>query len=219
MGLRVALVIAVSLATAQPGASQEKVGCTDLPLYSSSASELRATTSPDGQKHLTIRADGSHLSYIVRTDKGYFTARLRGFRAEVLWSPDSSSFAVNQTEGGGGIGQRTYVFFVRRNGLQRMDVSSPVEKAFGAPVKCEVRVPPNIAVLQWLDSKNILMVAEIVNESLCKCSGTFKAYKLSLPNLKILESYTQSETRRLFPNALGCELRGADDACARSWQK
>ncbi|HJX83595.1 MAG TPA: hypothetical protein VJ723_04545 [Candidatus Angelobacter sp.] len=219
LSLRGVFGIAVVFVTIQPGASKVKAGCADVPLYSGYASEMRATKSPDGKNLLTVDADGSHLSYVLKTDKKYFRIRMRGLRTEVLWSPDSSSFAVNQTEGGGGIGQRAYIFYLRGNRLQRVNVSLPVEKVFGAPVKCEVRVPPNTAVLQWLDSKSILMVAEIANVSVCKCRGTFRTYKISLPNLKVLESYTQSETKRLFPNALGCELRGADDVCAKSWQK
>ena len=93
-----------SATPAEPGYAQsgakEKAACADFPLYSSYGSELSAIKSPDGKKLLTVRAGGSHLSYIVRTDSGYFTARMRGFRAEVLWSLDSRSFAVNQTEGG-----------------------------------------------------------------------------------------------------------------------
>jgi hypothetical protein len=148
----------------------------------------------------------------------HFKERLSGWRTEVLWSPDSKAFAANQTVGGGGIGQRTYVFYLTVDGLRKIDVSATVEKSFGSPVKCEVPAAPNTAILKWLDSKRILVVAEVVPVSICKCSGTFQTYEVSLPDLEIVHVYTQAETRRRFPDALGCELRGADDRCARSWQ-
>jgi hypothetical protein len=148
----------------------------------------------------------------------HFSARLSGWGTEVLWSPDSRAFAANQTEGGGGIGHRTYVFYLTDNGLRKVDVSAPVEKVFGSPVKCEAPVSPNTATLKWLDSKRILVVAEVVPVSICECGGTFQTYELSLPYIEIVQVYTQAETRRFFGGALGCELRRADDRCARSWQ-
>jgi len=203
-----------------------KVGCAKEPLYARYASTEGTIQSPDGTKTITAQLvesdkdpDGLHIGYRLHIGQKQFGARIDGFRTEVLWSPDSKSFAVNQTEGGRGIGQRAYVFYVKRNGLQRLDVSAPIEKTFGSPVKCEVPVPPNTAVIRWLDPNRILVVAEVVNVSICKCPGTFRTYELSIPNLKIIRRYTQSETKRRFSDVLGCELRDADDKCAQKWQK
>src|SRR5262249_53494850 len=205
---------------------ENKVGCGKEPLYARYGSERETTQSPDGTKSLTAERvesdkdpDGAHIRYRLQIGQKQFSARIDGVRSEVLWSPDSKSFAVNQTEGGGGIGQRAYIFYVKRNGLQRLDVSAPIEKAFGSPVKCEVPTPPNTAVLQWLDPKRILVVAEVVHVSICECLGTFQTYELSIPNLRIIRRFTQSETKRRFGDALGCELRDADDVCAQKWQK
>lgn len=168
----------------------------------------------EDEKHTT----GSYITYYWPGGGKQLTVRLDGFGTEVLWSPDSSAFAVNQTEGGGGIGQRAYIFYPEKNHLHKIDVSAPVEKVFGSPVKCEVRVPPNTAVLNWLDSDRVLVVAEIVHVSICKCSGTFKTYEVSRRPLRVVRAYSQAETKRRFADSLGCELRGADDACAKTWQ-
>jgi len=203
---------------------EKKVGCWPEPLYSAYALEGMTVNSPDGKNRLTVKIlhDEKHpdgdISYRVAVGGKHFSSRLGGWDTEVLWSPDSKAFSTNQTEGGGGIGHRAYVFYLTDVGLRRVDVSAPVEKAFGSPVKCEVPVPPNTAILKWLDSKRILVVAEVVPVSICKCSGTFQTYEVSLPDLEILRVHSQAETRRLFGGALGCELRGADDRCARSWQ-
>ena len=53
-----------------------------------------------------------YVSYRVTDGDNRFSARLSGWRTEVLWSPNSQAFAANQTEGGGGIGQRAYVFYL-----------------------------------------------------------------------------------------------------------
>lgn len=206
-------------------AVDNKVGCGKEPLYSRHGLMGRQIKSPDGQSELTIEnlrddkdPDG-YVSYHVTVGEKQFSERLSGWRTEVLWSPDSKAFAVNQTDGGGGIGQHAYIFYVEENGLRRVDVSPSVEKAFGSPVKCEVPVPPNTAIIQWLDANRILVAAEVVPVSICECRGTFKTYELSLPNLEILHVYGQAESKTLFGDELGCELRDADDSSAKSWQK
>jgi len=219
----VVLIVQVIFSVAICSAIDKPQNCAGQPLYSSHGVESGPVTSPDGQKIVTMeRKEGKpddYTIYHVQVGSKQLKARLTGFRTEILWSPDSKSFAVNQTEGGGGIGQRAYVFYIKSNHLHKIDVSTPVEKEFGRPVKCEVGVDPNTAVLEWLDPKRILVVAEIVNVSICKCPGTFMTYELSFPDLRILQIYSQAETRRRFSRSLGCELRPADDSCARTWQK
>jgi hypothetical protein len=202
-----------------------KVGCEKEPLYSRHGSTNTQVKSPDGLSELTIAklrddndVDG-YVSFSVSVGEKHFSARLSGWRTEVLWSPDSKAFAVNQTEGGGGIGQHTYIFYLGENDLRRVDVSPPVEKAFGFPVKCEVPVPPNTAIIQWLDSNRVLVAAEIVPVSICESRGTFKTYELLLPDLVIQHVYGQAESKTMFRDALGCELRSADDSSAKAWQK
>jgi hypothetical protein len=209
-------------------AHAQKGLCVGKTLYARHAIDGDVTVkSPDGKKSVTTRRvdgdpkdlDGWRTSIVFQAAGKRFAASLPGFRSEVLWSPDSQSFAVNETVGGGGIGQRIYVFYVERSQMRRVDVSPAVEKAFGSPVKCEVHVPPNTAILEWLDSQHVLVVAEVVPVSLCDCPGTFKSYEVSLPNPRVLRSHTESGTKQLFAGSLGCELDDADDACAKQWRK
>jgi len=221
-------ILAVLLAASLGLSADQKNSCPDGPhtLYSKRAvsldSGLERLKSPDGSKLLTVRTvqdskdpDGSHISFTVSVAGKKFSARLLGFNAEVLWAQDSSAFAVTQTEGGGGVGYRVYVFYVGETGLKKVDVSRIVEKAFGTPVKCEVSVPPNTGFVDWVDgSDRILVAAEVIPVSLCQCSGMFKIYELSLPDVRILHTYSQIEAKKKFSNLLGCELHDADDKCA-----
>ena len=178
--------------------------------------------SPDGKKVLLARTiqddrdpDGMHISYTVGVAGRTFTTRLLGFNGEVAWSPDSKAFAVNQTEGGGGLGTRVYVFFVEEDGLRKLDVSSPIEKDFGHPVQCEIEVPPNTGFISWRsDSSALLVAAEVVPVSICKCMGTYRVYETSLPSLTIKQTYAQPEAQERFKGLLGCELRDRDDSCS-----
>lgn len=158
------------------------------------------------------------MSISARIGKEQLKTRLDGFEAEILWAPGSRAFAVNETEGGGGFDQRAYVFMIEHTGLRKLDVSTPVEKAFSQPVKCELAIVPNTAILAWLNPKRVLVAAEVVNVTVCEHMGTFLTYEVSLPDLKILRRHTQAETRKQFGRFLGCELQAGDDRSAARWQ-
>ena len=225
--------LAVLLAASIGLPASQKHSCPEGPhtLYSkravSAANGLEGLKSPDGTKFLTVRLvedeknpDGSYLSFTVSIAGKKFSTRLPGFGAEVLWAQDSSAFAVTQTEGGGGIGYRVYVFYVGENGLKKVEVSGAVEKAFGTPVKCEVPVAPNTGIVDWVSgSDRILVAAEVVPVSICQCSGTFKVYEVSLPDVRILHAYSQVEAKQKFSKLLGCELTDADDNCWKGTAK
>jgi len=193
----------------------------DHTLYSWHASVFpRTLKSPDGQKSLiTERLPGTDdnegsLRYTVQAGIQRFSAELPGFDTEVTWSPDSSAFAVTETEGGGGIGYGAYIFRIGERGLQKMDLSPLAAKAFGSPVKCEVPIAPNVGFIGWLDSHRVLVAAEVVPVSICPCSGMFAAYEIRLPEAVIVRRYSQIEAKQKFWGFLGCELRDADDGCA-----
>jgi hypothetical protein len=193
--------------------------CAGQPLYAKHATiETGRIKSPDGSKTLLVKSlydekRDQYVSMILHDGKSTYVARLAGWAPEILWSPDSSRFAVNQTVGGGGIGQEAYVFSVIAGRLRRIDVFRPLEKAFGSPVKCEVPVPPNTAIIKWLDANMVLVIAEVVPVSICKCSGSFRSYVVSLTDLSIKRSYSQAETTRFFSDSLGCELQNPQSAC------
>jgi hypothetical protein len=202
--------------------------------YSSKASSLNSASehavsvrSPDGQKIVIARtiygnkaSDEFHISYGVHIAGKRFRTRLPGFNGEVAWSPDSKAFAVSETEGGGGIGARVYVFFVDADGLQKLDVSEPIEKDFGHPVQCEVKVPPNTGVVSWgSDSSTLYIAAQVIQVSLCKCMGTFRVYEINLPSLTIVRAYSQKESEKRFKGLLGCELRDINDSCVKQLEQ
>ncbi|MGH9773785.1 MAG: hypothetical protein ACRD50_02430 [Candidatus Acidiferrales bacterium] len=191
------------------------------PLYSKRASTIEKgeLRSPDGQKILKVtripdisdRTEGQ-LHFIVKARSKQYSADLAGFAAEVTWSPDSSAFAVTQTEGGGGIGYRVYIFYIEPNELRKLVVSDLIVRAFGTPVKCEVPVPPNTGFVAWLGGSNrVLIAAEVVPVSICECSGMFRVYEVRLSDLRIVKSFDQSHAKKKFADVLGCELINAKE--------
>lgn len=198
--------------------------CSSGPLYAARAAQgQRSIASRDHTKRLEINQtqdeNGQQFtSFAVTAGAQRLSAKLKGWDAEVLWSPQSDAFAVNQTQGGGGIGERTFVYYIKAYGLRRLDISPHINKVFGSPVKCEAPVQPNTATIRWLDSRHLLVAAEIVPVSICKSAGTFITYEVEVPAGRIMRRHTQEQTKQLWSNDLGCELRKASDASALSWQ-
>ncbi len=221
--IRALIQTAMLLAVAVTATAQIKTSC-DISgphtLYSQKAAVLEKgdIKSPDGQKTIKVtrvpnppRDTEGQLRFTVTAGGKSHSAVLDGFDAEVSWSPDSSAFAVTETEGGGGIGYRVYVFYVEPERLRKLTVSGPVEKAFGTPTKCEVAVPPNTAFVTWLGGTDrVLIAAEVVPVSICQCSGMFRVYEVHLPDLQIINTFDQSVAKKKFWNVLGCELRDAE---------
>jgi hypothetical protein len=195
-------------------------------LYSSRAGFVdgaeKRLVSPDGDKTLIVsiahdeKSEAGHILLTVQNGVKTFGTKLSGFNAEVLWSPDSSAFFVTQANGGGGMGYRTDVFFLDENGLRSLDASALIEKAFNIPGKCEVRVRPNIAAVDWLTATRILVAAEVVPTSICKCMGTYSVYEMELGGqLKIMKHYSEVEAKKALWQSLGCELKNAPDKCTK----
>lgn len=229
MRVRAAIIVILICALIVP----PSVGQTRCPanrphtLYSRLAADLENdgkpinVQSPDGKNSVTgvvvedpKAPDGLVVRYTIHTGDAQFVTSLDGWGAEISWSPDFSAFAVTQTEGGGGIGYRVYVFYAGPSGVRKVDVSRIIEAATGFSSQCEVKVLPNTAVITWLSPRRLLVGAETVPVSICKCDGSFEAYEVSLPDVKIEKRYSQQEAKKKFWNQLGCELRDADDRCA-----
>jgi hypothetical protein len=176
----------------------------------------RTILSPDGTKSLSVSLlptlpdpEMIQLSYKIDLQGEPLEARLSGWDGEIAWSPDSSAFAVTQTEGGGGIGYRAYVFYPEPGGLRKVDVSKVIEKSAGHSPGCEIPVYPNTGVIEWLGPQRLLLAAQVVPVSICKCAGSFTAYEVTLPDPKIVKTYSEAEAKQLFGSSLGSELRQA----------
>ena len=218
---------AMLLAVAVPATAQVKTACdTSGPhaLYSQEASVIEKgdIRSPDGQKTIKVKRVPNppkgiegQLFFTVTAGGQSHSAVLEGFDAEVSWAPDSSAFAVTEAEGGGGVGYRVYVFYLEPEGLRKLMVSGPIEKAFGTPTKCEVAVLPNTGFVTWLGGADrVLIAAEVVPVSICQCSGMFRVYEVRLPDLQIINKFDQPVAKKKFWNVLGCELRDAESCPA-----
>jgi hypothetical protein len=162
-------------------------------------------------------ADGFPAKITVTTEQGQLAATIQfGLDAEVLWSPDSNSFAVTGSLQSANGPFQTDVFAIHGDQLERVSISRLITLTFGHPVKCGWPESPNVGAIRWVvPSQQILVAAEIVHHSNCDSFGTFKAYTVELAGPRILKTYNQLQTKRLFASDLGEELIQANDKCIR----
>jgi len=139
-----------------------------------------------------------------------------GVGIEAAWAPDSAAFFVTTSGGGRNGFYELVVYFVNGDTVSAIDLTPAIQKAFGHPVECQAEEPPNVAAAKWMpNSRELIAVAEIVGHSNCDSEGTFHAYRISLPEGRVITSYDQIEAKRTFGSDLGWEIRNAPDRCIR----
>lgn len=178
--------------------------------------------SPDRRTQIVARyseneGDDGHVTLVVRGALGHGRVRLGpGVGSEVLWSPDSRAFAVTTSDGGGNGLYRTLVVAGGQRGLLVHDLTPLVQRAFGHPVRCGWREPPNVGAVRWQGgTARLLVAAEIVAHSNCDSFGTFRVYEIDWRAGRITRRYDQLDAKRRYANSLGQELRAAPDLCVR----
>lgn len=165
----------------------------------------------------TEKTDGE-VTLRVRGKLGSGTVPLGpGVGSELLWAPNSRAFAVTTSDGGANGLYRAIVVAPGRGGLKVTDLSPLIRSAFGHPVKCGWPEYPNVAIVQWRDgSQKVIVAAEIIAHSNCDSFGTFKAYEVDWRARRITRTFDQIEAKRLFGRSMGIELRNAPNECIRS---
>ena len=203
--------------------SASKSAPTDNPSYSAKATYTdlgKAAKSPDGKMKAYVRPRGGASKYhpasvIVHTQHGKLVEKIQfGLDTEILWSPDSQSFAVTGSVEGANGRYEASVFYVRDDHLEQVELTSLITHVFRHPVKCGWPELPNVVAVKWLNpSQEILVAAQIIHHSNCDSFGTFKAYSIDLAQLHVVEAFDQMETKRRFAKDLGQELLQANDNC------
>lgn len=176
-------------------------------------------SSPDGKKRITAKYAEQQEAVLLEIRVPLFHAAFNigpGVQSAVEWSPDSSAFFVTTSDQGANGWYHTLIYFVDEESITEIDPTPLVLKAFGHPVKCGYLEDPNVGAIAWLNgSSDIVIAAEVIDHSNCDSFGTFKAYEVALPELKIVKTYDQIEAKKLFHDSLGWEIQDAPDNCIR----
>jgi hypothetical protein len=178
--------------------------------------------SPSGSARLTARwIEGGRDSGVQLTLEEQGTTLWSrkvtpGVGIEAAWAPDSKAFFVTTSGGGRNGFYGLTVYFLKDGAVSVLELTPAILKTFGHPVRCQSEEPPNVAGVRWTqDSRELIAVAEIVGHSNCDSEGTFRAYRVSLPEGRIIMSYDQIGAKQLFGGELGWAIRNAPDRCIR----
>ena len=227
-----AMVLAVTFVTAastSKNSAPYAAGATDLweqmwagvkdDANALSSGHTIVVTSPDGKKSVTASYAEKQEAVLLEVRAPSFHATVNigpGVQSAVKWSPDSKAFFVTTSDQGAEGWYHTVVYSVEEDSITEVDPTPLVLAAFGHPVKCGWFEDPNVGAITWLSSsERILIAAEVMGHSNCDSFGTFKAYEVALPELKIVKAYGQIEAKKLFRSSLGWEIKNAPDNCIR----
>lgn len=153
---------------------------------------------------------------LQRGGKAFWTTKVMpGVGIEIAWAPGSHAFFVTSSNAGLNGGYQLSVYFLNGTTVTHKDVTPVIYAAFGHPMKCGWTEDPNVAAVKWVTSARLIVAAEIVNHSNCDSYGTFRAYEVAVPEMRILKSFGQMEAKRLFARDLGEEIKNAPDDCVR----
>jgi hypothetical protein len=165
-------------------------------------------TSPDGR--WTIRGR-QHDVLLVHGSSNWTVPGLvltKPFM-ELLWSPDSTQFAINESDGNAAGTWIPHLYAVDENyGPVRVDLkgSGATKDAASLP-RCAAKEDANLAVVGWLAGrKQAMLVAEAPPRANCKNVGGLRGYRIDSRDGKLLETLPESRVRGEWRKWTGCRF-------------
>lgn len=187
--------------------------------------------SPDGSFTVKRIQGPSGSQWAIDTGHGLIQVNTEDWPCpEFLWAPDSKSIAVTYSDGGNIGNFHVSIYHVKLENKEPnvasfktgpwlfmfpIDITGLATEDFLSTYpKCYSPEEPNAGAVSWGDDSTKLLIAEeVLPHSNCDDMGTFALYELSVPDGKILKKYSQLEGKRVFGEALGSELKNAEDDC------
>jgi hypothetical protein len=124
---------------------------------------------------------------------------------EVVWAPNSLSFAVNASDGGAVGTWDTTIFELHADGaISAFFVSSLVRRAASQFARCDSPEVLNVALVGWEGNGAIAhVVAEVPPHSSCKNMGSLQGYRIDVKSKKILGRLSDFGLRKRWRGELG----------------
>ena len=136
--------------------------------------------------------------------------------AEFAWAPDGRTFYLTQSENRAGVqGYYTLVVRVVKGRIVRaLDVNRIIQHEFNRHHECvaydargkRYSEESDIGAVKWVDSDQLLMVAETTYDSDC-ARGYFAGYLVSLSQQKVVRRYSAGELMPAWSDAIGKRLK------------
>jgi hypothetical protein len=164
------------------------------------------TISPNGDYSISGSTDG--LSLISMGISSHLSILINPPLTEVLWAPDSRSFAINVSDGGLVGTWESYIYLIDDKGHPMpLDIQQLIMPIANKILKCDPKEEANIGIAAWLNgSKDVLLIAEVPPHSSCQNMGAIIGFRISIESKKIIERISEVELRKNWRHALGCRF-------------
>ena len=174
--------------------------------------------SPNHRRKITARpsTEGDTTLFAVDENEREFAIDSDAWPCpEIGWSPTSDLFFVTYSDGGSVGTYHVSAYRFADANLMKIDPTPAVRRDFQRRYpNCFSPEQPNIAGIAWsADATRLLVAAEVLPHANCDDMGTFALYAVAVPDGKIIDRIPQVIAKALLHDALGPELRGADDRC------
>jgi hypothetical protein len=164
--------------------------------------------SPDKRMELWI--DGSEGHVVRGSDRRSEVIPVQSL-AEVLWAPDSTAFALTESDGGSVGNWSVSIYNVATPSIARLAVADTAVRADYRQHVMKRACPgeePNVAAVSWMHgSEQLALVAEVPPHSSCREMGGVYGYVVGLPGGKIVRRLNDAEVRRAWSTDLGLRLQ------------
>jgi hypothetical protein len=208
-----ALVLATSVSSNAGVVRSEPVTRRDGAHWSADARELFPekrplpfrVPSPDGRSAIVM--ENSEL-LVESNGARIFHATVKA-PAELLWSPDSSAFAVTFRESEEEGAWSVRLFALAGESVSESDPTVAVTGDFLPRFKCADPEIPSVGAVSWLKgSSQLLLVARVPDPPGCTEAGAVRGYVVSAPGGRILSTLAEPDLKRTYRERLGRAFRG-----------
>lgn len=128
--------------------------------------------------------------------------------SEILWSDDSSAFAITSSDGGWVGSCNVQTFAVKNHRVEKINLSGKATNDATKHCHCDGPDPPEVGALTWLrGSTQILLVAQVPPHSVCSNMGELFGYIVSVPSGEIVERFSEAQLRRKWERYFGERLK------------
>ncbi|HTE40223.1 MAG TPA: hypothetical protein VK629_05310 [Steroidobacteraceae bacterium] len=158
-----------------------------------------AVASPD--KQYTVAVTEESIALTVGAQSTQLPVPVNTALMEIVWAPNSRSFAINVSEGDHAGRWQAHLFAIDGGGLPR---AIALEEALKALPACASKA--NVALVAWLEEgQEALLVFETLT-GLCQAKDSQLAVRVNLAG-KVVESVTADVMRQRWASGLGCRVR------------
>jgi hypothetical protein len=124
--------------------------------------------------------------------------------SEIVWSPDSLSFALTSSDGGANGTWEVGMFLLQNSRFRYSDVSREAVDLYQKEFPCTSPQEPNVGAVKFVkESKQLLLVVDPPLTSSCGDQVAIRGFVVTVPDGKVVKEIAGQDLRDDWGEALG----------------